>query len=365
MAVFSTNQNRQVYVAKAYKALGESDTVASKLTTVGDVTVVKDKDGYINIHQLGFGGLVKSEAINPASITYAKASAPADTELKLKKVTLTLDSSVNNGKPIAGEDYILRVNFRQLYGMSNEDIYQKYGAVHAVSVMNTTTDLFWLTMAESLVKNFKRCYAPLLDIALVTAQTNGVSTASTVINDIKKVGSTWYVNGSAVVPGTAYKGIDVIEKSQVNDWALGTAQLTPVYFEVIPTTVMDDGVESVWGVVSEPKVAGTIGNGYNTADLEYFCMGERGDQYRLAMWPKNIKTKYMVNENKTYFYLDIHHYYAGNGDAVQKSEQDIVIVSESVSVIASIVAAMGIHVKDTAAFKTANTADTTDNGLVD
>jgi hypothetical protein len=60
---------------------------------------------------------------------------------KLKQVVLKLDSSVNSGNPVSGQDYIVRVNFRQAFGMSDEDLYQKYGAVHAVSGMTALSSI--------------------------------------------------------------------------------------------------------------------------------------------------------------------------------------------------------------------------------
>jgi hypothetical protein len=53
-----------------------------------------------------------------------------------------------------------------MYGMSDEDIYQKYGAVHAKSALKA--DLF-KEMAYSLVKNFNRLYTPLVYVGLADA----------------------------------------------------------------------------------------------------------------------------------------------------------------------------------------------------
>ena len=100
---------------------------------------------------------------------------------------------------------------------------------------------------------------------------------------------------------------------------------TPVYFTVQPVAVMVNGDERIWATVTE-STNGTIGNGKKIADLEYFCMGERGDMYRNIGWPHNIPTTYLVDPTNTYHVFDIHYAYVGNNESVQKSEKNITIV---------------------------------------
>lgn len=341
MAVFSTDQNRQFYYAKAYQA--------SALSDPGDVKVIKDKDNNLHIQQLGKGGVVKSDVIDITKILGAKASAPADMQKKLKQVNLTLSAECNGGKPVVGEAYVVRINFRQLYGMSDEDIYQKYGVVGATSAMETTTDLFWLTLAQSLFKNFKRTFSPLLEIGLLKAGEGGAVT-TTKIKSITHINGVWKVNNVEVTPGTTYKGIAIIEKSLVDEWVLGTAKLETINFEVIPTTVYDGTQDIVWGATETVASGTTIGNGYDTADLEYFCMGERGDQYRNQMWPNSIDTKYFVDQEGTYYYLDIAYAYAGDCEDIQNSKKLITIVAPSKATITSLITALGITVDKTTNF---------------
>lgn len=327
MAVFSTDQNRQFYYAAAYQSSVDD------LKAAGDVTVKVDNDGNFHIFQKGKGGLIKTDVIDKCNILGAQASAPADMAKTLKKVTVSLNPDVNGGAVIPGEEYVLRVNFRQLYGMSDEDIYQKYGCVAGVSAMVEKSDLFYLTLAQSLYKNFKRCFTPLLGVS--------IDGGETVIESIKenKDGS-WTVNDEAVTPASDIEGLTIVELSQEADWVLGTAKLEQVNFEVFATTIYEDGQEVIWGKVSDPEAAGTVGNGYDTADLEWFCMGERADQYREKMWPNNIKTKYFVDETSTYYYLDITHAYKGDCEDIQNSKKMITIVSPTKSVIDSIISAL-------------------------
>ena len=338
MAEFSTNQNRQLYVVKSV----ESTLAAIQGdANLGKVYVGTDAEGHKFINQNGYGGIVRSDLIKPSTIMWANASAPADMQRNLKLVELTLKSTVNSGAPIIGQDYVLRINFRQLYGMSDEDIYQKYGAVHAVSGMSASD--FYKEMIYSLVKNFSRLYAPLLEIAV-----NSYS-ASTVVTKATKVNGTVHLyNAAGTEISASVTKILICEKSQVSEWALGTKQLVPVYFEVIPTTVTDaSGSEVVWGdtvTKTDPTATGMtpIGNGYNIADLEYFCMGERGDQYRNVGWPKSIQTKYFVDPTSTYYVLDIHYAFQGSCEDIQKSEKTITFVAKTKAIIDSLIEALGI-----------------------
>lgn len=329
---YSTNQNRQLYVAAG---VADAYSGIQGNTNLGKVFVGSDAEGNKFIQQNGYGGIVRSDLINPDKIMWAKASAPKDMEKKLKAVTLTLNSAVNSGAPISGEDYILRINFRQMYGMSDEDIYQKYGAVHAVSGMTAAT--FYKEMVYSLIKNFNRLYSPLLDIAVNSA--SNIITRATKVNGTIKL---YKADGTEF--SSAITSILILEKDQTSEWALGTKQLVPVYFEVIPTTVHDsDGNDVIWGTTTESYATLTpVGNGYNIADLEYFCMGERGDQYRNVMWPKSIPTKYFADPTKTYYCLDIHYAYQGTCEDIQKSEKTLTIVAEAKATIESIITNMGI-----------------------
>lgn len=350
MAVFSTNQNRQLYVA-----LGYASTLDGIKTNKGYVTVNTDKDGCKFINQNGHGGIVVSDLIDPKSIMWATASAPEDTEMKLKAVTLTLNSNFNSGNLVSGEDYILRINFRQMYGMSDEDIYQKYGAVHVTSAMVSTPALFWKAMIYSLIKNFSRLYQPLLDIG---TDKNNIVTKAT--KDTAGVIHLYTESGTEISNPTA---LYIAEKSQVGEWALGTKQLVPVYFEVIPTTVTNaTGEEGIWGTVTPATgsaLPDPVPNGYKFADLEYFCMGERGDQYRMVGWPKVIKTNYFITDPDTEWYcLDIHYAYQGTCEDIQKSEKTVTIISETKATIESLITELGLT---SIVCKTANYTAASDN----
>ena len=318
MAVFSVNQNRQLYVANAYKA-----TVAGT-DPAGTISVKADKaKKCFYFSYVGAENLMRSDLIDVDKVMYAKATDADALAMKLKSVLVTLDSTVNGGEPISGQDYILRIAFRQYFGNSDGNMYFKYGAVHGFAGM--TASVFYAKMAHSLAVNFSRERVKPVAIHLVSGDLS--ASAGTDEGEVLPTSTIAkkQADGSKFDPFTkTFTGILIKEVEQ--DWSLGTKKQEPVYFDVYPTTVTVGGDEVVWGVTKEVASTKSIGNGHNIADLEYFCMGERGDQYRNMGWPNVIKTKYLVDPDKKYNTIDIHYAYVGDGVSVQKSEKDITIV---------------------------------------
>ena len=283
---YSVNQVRQLYVAKALKSPNVGATDAA-----GSIAVKSDTaKTHLYFEYMGAGGMTRSDLIDIKNILHAKATDADDLAHDLAKYKLTLDASINSGTPVAGQDYILRIAFRNYIGLSEEDQYFKYGMVHAVA--NMTASDFYKTLALSLVKNFSREEEGLLKFYLETGGTEAGTVAGTpteVTKDTKE----------STLTGT-YTGIVIEEAPQ--EWILGVMEQTPVNFTLQPDTI-------------------TV-----SADLEYFCMGERGDVYRMVGFPNVIRTKYLVNPDTKYNVIDIHYAYVGPNESVQKSEKDITIV---------------------------------------
>lgn len=324
MATFSTNQVRQLYVAKALKT---PHVLASD--AAGSIAVKNDTaKNHLYFEYKGADNLMRSDLIDIKNILYAKATDADAMAHELKSVTVTLDTNVNGGAPVAGQDYILRIAFRQYVGMSDEDQYFFEYLVHAYAGMDA--DEFYKVLALSIAKNFSREVVPLIKIEVHSKATkseggfdsNGYMVVTPSTKDNGKSDSTNpYYAGDTLVTD-----IDSIRITEVEQpWRLGVMAQTPVYFTVQPVAVMVNGDERIWATVTE-GTNGTIGNGKKIADLEYFCMGERGDIYRGIGFPHNIVTTYLVDPTKTYYTFDIHYAYVGNNESVQKSEKDITIV---------------------------------------
>ncbi len=303
MATFSTNQVRQLYVAKALKT---PNVLASD--AAGSIAVKNDTaKNHLYFGYKGADNLMRSDLIDIKNILYAKATDADDMAHELKAVTVTLDSEVNAGTPVAGQDYILRIVFKQYVGMSDEDQYFKYGMVHAYAGM-TASD-FYKKLALSLAKNFSREIVPLVKFVLTNSDDGAVSVDAT-------------TKESSLTE--TYKALVIDEVEQ--PWRLGIMEQTPVYFEVQPVPITVNGDERIWGKVEDTEPAGTIANGKKIADLEYFCMGERGDMYRGVGFPNNIPTTYLVDPTVKYNVIDIHYAYVDSNESVQKSEKTITLV---------------------------------------
>lgn len=316
MAVFSVNQARHLYVAKEVKTPHVVSADAA-----GSIAVRTNKEkSHLYFEYKSADNLVRSDLIDVKNIMYAKATDAKDMQRELKAVTVTLDNTVNSGLPVGGEDYILRIAFRQFVGMSDEDTYIKYGMVHAYNNMSASD--FYKELAKSLVKNFSRELTPLVKFTLAAGE-------EAVPVDVNTKWDTLSGEYTALV-------IDEVEQP----WVLGTMTQVPVYFDVYPTTITIDGDERIWGVVEDTESEGYVGNGKNIADLEYFCMGERGDIYRNIGWPNVITTTYLVDPSKEYYTLDIHYAYVGANESVQKSEKDITIVAADKATINSVISAV-------------------------
>ena len=299
---FSTNQVRHLYVVKDTQAsVGTADTA-------GTLAVKADSaKSHLYFEYKSPGGLVRSDLIDIKNIIAAKATDATSLRRELGQVKVALDSAVHGGLPVPGQDYLLRVAIRQFAGMSDEDQYFKHGLVRATTGM--TAEQFYTKLKESLIMNFSRESSKLFEF---TSDATGV-----------------------------------LIKEVPQEWKRGVLAQVPVYFDVHPTTILVGGEEVVWGTATRTHSGEYVGNGKNIADLEYFCMGERGDQYRNVGWPYVIETTYLVDPETEYSVLDIHYAYVGSNENVQKSERDITLVGSKAdinTIIGAIKTAAGITI---------------------
>ena len=317
MAVFSTNQVRQLYVV---------DNVASSesaLATAGDIFAKKSGDDIYFKYVGALGDTMRTDIVNQKQLIYTSVATSDKLAYKLKGQKITLNPNVNGGEPLEGRDYLLRVLFSEYIGISPVDKTLKYGTVHITPGM-TASD-FYAEMAYSLMQSQKKEPNPIMNVAVIVSGTfegNEISDTDT-LQDVKDMGT--------------IEGIVIYEAGQ--PWHLGVMPQGVIKIDAQVTKITYNGDDSVfWGVVGDVPMPSSyvLPEGQKIADLEYFCMGERGDVYRNVGWPNAIPTKYLVDETKEYDVLDIHYYYEGAGENPQKSEKDLTIVAEA-SVMESLV----------------------------
>jgi hypothetical protein len=329
---FSTNQNRQFYVvtnvatAADFKPKDKNTAAAVDGKETGAMAVKAISNGIgkeLYFLYKGIETTLKSDRINVADIDYIKAIKADKLRTPFKSLKVTLDPNVNGSKLVANQDYVLRINLKQWIGMSEYDQYFKDAAVHVSADMVEAPEKFFEAMKSALDLSFSR-----------------------------EIGATRQSN-----PYLDFKAnsdnITITEKEQ--PWERGIEAQERVLFDVVPTTVyvpsdtIYGGDDLIWGKVEPVKIAditvsGTgkngFGNGHQMADLEWFCMGERGDQYRMMGYPNYIPTKYMVDPSKEYNVLEIHYHFKDTGTTSYSSEKDITIVSDAVETINSLITAI-------------------------
>jgi len=147
-------------------------------------------------------------------------------------------------------------------------------------------------------------------------------------------GSTNWIEIATPVKGTStttslsgtYVGI-IVTTNEMSGYIRETNHVDPIIFHAYASEVTNGSYPAQWLQAIEFN-QGVIKNGKIAADLEYFAMGERADQYKYRGWPNYVPTEYMVDTSKEYDMISIHFAYQGSNHAVQKSEKDITILCE-------------------------------------
>lgn len=307
MATFSTNQVKQLYVAKA---------VDGNLDTVGDIKFFNAGDGQIAAKYVGNDGVVRTDLIDLATLKgkAIKASAMGD---YLESAFIASTSAV------AGQDYILKVTVDEFGGMTPEDktfILADYRAKSGDAAKNVLAGL-----AVALAKNNeKAAYSKLINVFVTTAATP--STTLTLNTNL------WAVSASDTEAAIAAKGslTAIIIEAAEQPWALGKIGVERVGIKVAADPIMSSGIETAWATVTYGTAHPTpkLVNSKKIADLEWFAFGERGDIYRGINWPNNFEFTPLVDPNATYGYhvLELTWAYQGDAEDIQKSPKELVIV---------------------------------------
>lgn len=387
---FSTNQARHLYVVKDVATV-TGTTPAGTIEVAADAAKT-----HLYFKYNSPGGQVRSDLIDIKNVISAKSIDGVSQRRALKQVKVALDANyLKDGNALAGQDYILRIVINQFAGMSDTDQYFKYGMVKASAGMTpeafyrklveslnqnfsreitklldikldetkaskalaSNTDITVSAVAAGTegngvsleVKVDTAAVAPVvtgkvvvLTLATATATLGalkaaiaGVPAAAAIVSVAGKNAtiedSTAVIAAAATVTeGGETTGVLLTEALQ--DWKLGVLAQVPVYFEAQPTVITSGGEEVIWGTATASASATYVTNGKNIADLEYFCMGERGDQYRNVGFPYVIDTTYLVDPTVEYSSLNIHYAYVGSGEGVQKSERDITLVGSKTDI---------------------------------
>ena len=288
MANFSVNQVRHLYVADGYTSESTTQGLISK--------VVKTPENELYFLYNGADGVLKSDFIPLNTITYAKAIDAADNGTPMRKVKITLDANINSGAPVTGQDYVLGINFKNFFSSGDASQYYKDAAVHVTSSID----------------NAKKLFDALKDALNLAFSREDGATAT----------SNPYL--SFTTGGSGSGGYLLIEEKE-QPWVLGTMPQRRVLFDLFIGTIYTGGDDVIWGVQADQASSTTVGNGKKIADLEWFCCGERGDQYRYMGYPNVIPTKYFVDPTKEYHLIEIHYAFTDTGVNSYRTEKEVTI----------------------------------------
>lgn len=304
MPTFSTNQVKHLYVAKA---------VDANLDTVGDIKFAAAGDNEVVFKYTGNDGVVRSDIINLDKLIYAKAIKASASDVYLDSAYVACTTAVAN------QSYILKVIVDSFSSLSEEDkgfIFAEYTSKTGDAAKNILAGL-----AVNLAQNAaKAAYSPVIKVYLTTAASGSVASAN--LTEVTAATAITSLTGS-------YLGL-VIEAAD-QPWALGKEGFNLMRFNVTTTPIVSAGIDTQWATVTKgaDHPSGAIHNSKRIADLEWFCMGERGDMYRDISWPDSFTFSPLVNPAATYGYhiLEIAYYYSGDAEDIQKSPKEIVIVA--------------------------------------
>ena len=307
MATYSTNQVKQLYVAKAVNA---------DLENVGDIKFSAAGDGQIIAKYKGNDGVVRTDLINLDTL---KGKA-----IKASSMAENLESAfIASTSAVAGQDYILKVTCTEFGGMTPEDkgfILADYRAKSGDAAKNVLAGL-----AVALANNAaKAAYSKVINVFVTTAASASTSLTSS---------NLWAVEAGADAATVAAHGAltAIIVEAAEQPWSLGKSDGARVSIEVSADPIMSAGIETAWATVTKnvahPSAA--IQNSKKIADLEWFAFGERADIYRGINYPNNFEFTPLVNPtaDNGYHVIELTWAYQGDAEDIQKSPKEMVIVA--------------------------------------
>jgi len=310
---FSTNQVMQFY------CVSEAPTL-QKFGPSG-----KETHAFLEVANAA-GETVRTDLIQLGHILSVKYVQAADDTKALKGVGIVLNSNVNGGDPVVGQDYIIRVMVRGTIG--EECTYTKQASY--VAKTGDTAGTVLAGLAGNLLLNVTEDY-PIYELydSTVAAANKLTATVSNGAIVLKK-------NGTTVTEVTK---LVIAEPKPA--WKLGTFPETTLNFVVTNAPIVISSTEVSDWATYDSVPAGTLPNTHKVADMEYFAEGEKGadDVHGFSIITNgNVSLAVDANDTTGYNVLTVQYYHAGARDAVQKSERTLVIVAKaavSLSTLAS------------------------------
>jgi hypothetical protein len=162
MATFSYNGTAlQLFVAKSLGAV-------TNASPTGRIDAVAGETGTFHLQYKSPGGVLRSDIIKVSNILNAKAIKATALARGLAKREITLDTNVNDGAVITGQDYILDIVIYEHGSGSYDNQYIKHAAVRGTSLMGANSAYFYVELLKSLELNFSRETVKMFNFSAVT-----------------------------------------------------------------------------------------------------------------------------------------------------------------------------------------------------
>lgn len=262
---FSTNQVMQFYALEGVSAAVKKYPLENAVVVTFTDTASKEVRVSDKIENVIWGKLTTADAL-------AK---------HYKEVTITMDSVVE------GADYVVRVSYPEVAGLGVEGWTTKTAVAHAKKGA-IATDI----------------YKELADALAVAFKDDGVLEVS------------------------AEGGLVIYAADVTKNYKKGVKPVVLPDFEVYTNLIEVEGEEVAWAEKEVGEVADVVvPSGYAVSEMEWFALGERGDQYRDMGYPYHLNpADYKVIPTKEYDVLVVHYAFKGANEGDYKSEKDLIIV---------------------------------------
>lgn len=311
MANFNTNQARHLYVA------GTKKSSIAGLANAGDIYVGTTATGELYfVYKNGDGIVTRSDTIPAANIEYFNKKTAAELAHKLLAHTIAVDTNAVTLANLVGKTVTLTVNVQEYISLSPADQISVVAEITGDSTNTASAAAFHKAVAYAIAQAMPKRNIPLFRI---------------------------FSNGTEVTPDTALSDITgasggVVLVATPQKWIRGKMSNDPFKLQVAFNYQPDNNTDIAWGTdtVAASAISGysVLSNSYQLADLEYFCLGERGDDKRGSYWPNNYEPTYMINVASNYDVLTIQFYWQGHAENIQKSPRTIQIAGSNAVVSA-------------------------------
>ena len=342
--LYSSNRVHHLYVVNKVAEKSDLEGTAQKhlkeTAAVGTIHPRKTLEGELYFEYASPGGVITTDRVNPARLLSKGVTKGTKCSRRLASKVISFKDFKKAGNNTAGTlksqsvaGQTLSITL-ELGGYLCIDEMAKricQASVYMSSSDETNSDIY-ARLAHNLAMNVASLPDPMIRIILLTGDNDSDG-------DEIKISNTRVRTKLDTLLGKDYKGILIRERVD-EDYVRGKGEEIPLTISVTSKRITYNEHEVVWleirdAEVDTTKVYGKVTadkaelmpNGRRTCDLEYWCMGERGDQERHFAWPNNVDTKYLADPTKVYDYLNMHFYWEGSHEEVQKSERDMTLVA--------------------------------------